>query len=114
MTETPRVKPRINRRPILFSNDTVIMLQIFNKKGHFDDLWQIDIEDLYDEHYDLYSQSAKELISQLEGQDCALFLQHLMRECRRELQRRQEKYGTILTRLKDDEDEKFPTYREIS
>lgn len=65
---------KITRHPILLSPHDVVVLHIFHKHDHLEDMWMSDIEQYMIEKYEGYEGAAKQLISQMEGHWCPAFM----------------------------------------
>lgn len=73
------------RKFIQLNRDTALLLHVFKKDidHSWEDVHLHDFTGVYEADYKIHQEAAKQLISQLEGHWCILFLEALRDECNR-------------------------------
>jgi len=93
--------------PVILHRNVMLLLHIFERKSGvmtgLREAWLMD-NDEYDEWtYDLYTESAQELIRQLQGHWCIKFIEALTDECLKHLQKHSTDtkayYATVLQKI---------------
>lgn len=74
------------RTPIRTSHHTVILIQLFQMKDHWDDMWMHDRCDVQRADYDVYQKAAEQFKLQLEGHDCIAFWQAIREVANKEIE----------------------------
>ena len=71
------------RKFIQLNRDTVMLIHLFHKESDhsFEDIWLHDLTGVYETDINILRDSAKQLINQLEGHWCIMFLEALRDEC---------------------------------
>lgn len=71
------------RKLIQLDRNVAILIHIFEKDSDhsFEDVWLHDLTDVYEADLELFRESAKQLIDQLEGNWSRAFLEALRDEC---------------------------------
>lgn len=77
-----------DRKFIQISRDIAILIHIFEKdKEHsWEDIWLDDLKGVWEHDYKIHRESAKQLITQLEGHWCRAFLEALRDECNEQIE----------------------------
>lgn len=77
-----------DRKFIQISRDIAILIHIFEKdKEHsWEDIWLDDLKGVWEHDYKLHRESAKQLITQLEGNWCRAFFEALRDECNEQIE----------------------------
>ena len=83
------------RKPIILNPHCVLLIHLFKRCDNLEDLWANDQEEGM-MRPELYSDAAKQLIDQLEGQYCDLFIEELNKQIQKIRKERKEE----LTRLR--------------
>lgn len=71
------------RFPIQLSEDTFLLLHIFNRdlNHSFESAWLSDNDAYFGTEMEVYKRAADQFISQLEGEECELFIIALKNRC---------------------------------
>lgn len=77
--EMKEEKP-IRREPIILDKNTVALIHIFDRYDDIEDIFYLDSEKYLKEMSEQYEKSAKQFISQLDGEWCVLFFEKLIKE----------------------------------
>ena len=88
------MEKRIRREPIQLNNSTVMVLHIFTRTGHMEDLWMTEVEKLQEEGYEQHHRAAKQLLDQLEDHWAPKFMMALRDEANKKLKEHDDKHGT--------------------
>lgn len=74
---------KYTRKFIQLSRNVVLLLHIFEKDvdHSWEDVHLQDFEGVYETDYNIHREAAKQLINQLEGHWCIMFLEALRDEC---------------------------------
>lgn len=94
---------KYKRKFIQLNRNIVLLLHIFEKD--VDQSWEdIDLEDneeVWKMDYNLYKESAKQLIDQLEGHWCVAFLEALRDECIERIELDRKRVELVKEKMKD-------------
>ena len=77
--EVKEEKP-IRREPIILDKNTVALIHIFDRYDDIEDIFYLDSEKYLKEMSEQYEKSAKQFISQLDGEWCVFFFEKLIKE----------------------------------
>jgi len=95
-------KNKIIREPIRISKNSVMLVHMFKRYDHLEDVWMFDNAEYSEEDYEQHERAAVQLMDQLEGCWTAKFLKALRGEIDKRLKKEIEtKYG-------EDENENQP------
>lgn len=78
---------KITRAPIMIGRHTVVVMHVFTRMDHLEDVWMDEVEPYYKEQQNLYKSAAKQFIDQLEDNWCVAFLEALQKEIEQELKK---------------------------
>lgn len=76
------------RFPIIISPHDCLVIHVFERTDNMEDIWMDDVEGIHDEYYKMYGRAANQLIDQLQGCYCDLFLEELIKVCQNKLKRK--------------------------
>ena len=72
---------KYDRFPIILDRHTVALLHIFTKYDNLEDSWMMDFEKIFQKEDDLFDESAKQFINQLEEHCTPEFIECLSLRC---------------------------------
>lgn len=74
---------KYRRYPIQISDETFILLHIYNRKDNhsFEASWLSDNQHYFNEKENVYKDAADQFIKQFEGEECELFIRELKDRC---------------------------------
>ena len=77
-----------DRRPIVLNSDAVALIQIYTHTSDVMDIWKQDLDlCIQNDPYAAYVDAAKELINQLEEHWCFAFMEALVSEIRKTIEK---------------------------
>jgi hypothetical protein len=99
MKKMPNKGECYERYPIQLNSDTIVMLHLFHRKNHIEDIcWSSECTMSMNKDLESHTKAAEQFINQLEDHWTPLFMMELRDRINERLKRDDKKYGTKFSR----------------